>query len=277
MLRLWELIRGMRPQDVLDIALLTAIIYWLLRLIKGTRTIPILIGLTLLVATYALASWLELDAISFLMQHLFGSAVVILVVLFQADIRTALAELGMTTMFHGLSEEAQQGLIDEVALASSRLARRKVGATIVLENETGLRNYIERGKAVHAQPTVELLESIFHTSSPLHDGAVIINREGVLAAARCILPLSTQAVNTSFMGTRHRSALGLSEETDAVVVVVSEERGIVSLAYRGMLYRGLEESELRRRMMQILLPDRMDDAIPGLPAQAQAVHGRTPA
>ncbi len=268
-----EILRGIRPQDLIDIALLAAVIYWLLLLIKGTRTIPILLGLSVLVVTYALAAWLELDAIGFLMEHLFSSAVVILVVLFQADIRNALARVGMTTMFQEMTEAAQKDLIDIVTQACARLARRRIGGTIVLENETGLRNYIERGRSVNAPPSVELLESLFHTGSPLHDGAVIIDREGALAAARCILPLTTQPVSSSFLGTRHRSALGLSEETDAVVVVVSEERGIVSVAHGGKLYSGLDADELRRMLTQFLLGSDAADGITGDSAQPQAIQG----
>lgn len=273
MTALLEILRGIRPQDFIDIALLAAVIYWLLLLIKGTRTIPILLGLSVLVATYVLANLLELDAIGFLMEHLFSSAVVILVVLFQADIRNALARVGMTTMFQEMSQAAQKDLIDVVTQAAIRLARRRIGGTIVLENETGLRNYIERGRAVNAPPTVELLESIFHTGSPLHDGAVIINREGMLAAARCILPLTSQPVSSMFLGTRHRSALGLSEETDAVIVVVSEERGVVSVAHEGKLYSGLDAEELRRKITEILQGGEVEDGIAGNPAQSQAAQG----
>ncbi|MDH5752510.1 MAG: diadenylate cyclase CdaA [Deltaproteobacteria bacterium] len=244
---------GFRPQDLLDIALLTLIFYRLLIFIKGTRTIPILMGLTVLLATYAMSNWMSLDAIGWLLENLFSSVVVILVVLFQSDIRNALARVGMTTMFKDQMGSEKSDLIAEVAMSAFTLARRRIGATIVMENETGLRNFIERGRAVNAQPTTELLESIFHTSSPLHDGAVIINRQGQLAAARCILPLTSNIVSSSFMGTRHRSAIGITEETDAVAVVVSEERGVVSLAYRGKLEKNMDESELRRRINQILL------------------------
>jgi len=273
MARLMDLAQGIRPQDLVDIALLAAVIYWLLVLIKGTRTIPILLGLTVLVATYALASWLDLDAIGFLMEHLFSSAVVILVVLFQGDIRNALAQLGMTTMFHELSAADQRDLIEEVSEAAFQLAGRKLGATIVLENETGLRNYIERGKAINAPPTVELLEALFHPGSPLHDGAVIVTREGQLAAARCILPLTGRPIQDPFLGTRHRSALGLSEETDALVIAVSEETGAVSLAYRGELHRHLSEDELRRRITTLLMGAQEADGIAGIPAQSSPVRG----
>jgi diadenylate cyclase len=269
-----QLLVGIRPQDFIDIGLLAVIIYRLLVLIKGTRTIPILVGLTVLLGAYALASFLDLEAIGWLMENLFSSAVVILVVLFQADIRTALARVGMTTMFRETTDTSQADLIAEVVSTAYALARRRIGGTIVLENETGLRNYIERGRAINAQPTMELMQSIFHTSSPLHDGAVIITRKGVLAAARCILPLTSNVVSSSLLGTRHRSAIGLSEETDAVVVVVSEERGLVSLAYQGVLLRDLDEKELRRRISQILIGSDRKDAVPEVvPPQAQPEQG----
>ncbi|MBI4082137.1 MAG: TIGR00159 family protein [Candidatus Lambdaproteobacteria bacterium] len=260
MTRLYELVTNLRLRDVIDIALLSAIIYGLLLLIKGTRTIPILLGLTVLVVAYGLASFLNLDAISFLMSNLFSSAVVILVVLFQADIRNALAQVGMTTMLRELSATPPVDLIDEVATAAYDMAQKRIGASIVLELETGLRNYTERGKAIMARPTADLLVSIFVTASPLHDGAVIINRKGQLAAARCILPLSMNPATSAFLGTRHRSALGLSEETDAVIVVVSEERGVVSLAHGGTLLRDIDEPELRSRLTHYLQGADLNDS-----------------
>ncbi|HKI96914.1 MAG TPA: diadenylate cyclase CdaA [bacterium] len=268
-----NLLTNVRPQDIVDIALLTAVIYWLLNLIKGTRTIPILVGLTVLLGVYAMASFLQLDAIGWLMENLFSSAVVILVVLFQADIRNALARVGMTTMFREMSATAQRNLIDEVVQTAYALAKRRIGGTIVLENETGLRNYIERGKQIRAEPTMELMQSIFHTSSPLHDGAVIIDRKGELAAARCILPLSSSLVGSFSLGTRHRSALGLSEETDAAVVVISEERGQVSLAHVGHLKRDLDENELRAEITTILQGNEPTDALPEAHPKAQPARG----
>lgn len=273
MIHLFDLFGHLRPQDVVDIALLTAVIYWLLNLIKGTRTIPILVGMTVLLGIYAMASFLQLDAIGWLMENLFSSAVVILVVLFQADIRNALARVGMTTMFREMSATAQRNLIDEIVETAYALAGRRIGGTIVLENETGLRNYIERGRVIGAEPTMELMLSIFHTSSPLHDGAVIITRDGELAAARCILPLSGSLLGSSALGTRHRSALGLSEETDAVVVVISEERGQVSLAHLGRLRKDVEEHELRGAVTTILQGRDSTDAVSEASPQAQSAQG----
>jgi len=258
--QLIDLLQQFRPQDVIDILLLSVVIYLLLTLIKGTRTIPILLGLSVLLGVYGLASFLALDVTGWLMDNLVSSSVVILVVLFQADLRNALARLGMTTMFRESTPLAQLGLIDEVVETAMALGEKRIGATIVLEHETGLRNYIERGRIINAVPTRELMMAIFHVSSPLHDGAVIITNKGVLASARCILPLSSSLLGSSSLGTRHRSAVGLSEETDAVVVVVSEERGAVSLAYRGKLLMNLEERELRSHVTRILRTSERSDA-----------------
>jgi len=247
-----NLLVGVQIQDLIDIALLAAIIYWLLLLIKGTRTIPILLGLTVLLAAYGLATTLRLEALSWVMENLFSSVVLILVVLFQTDIRNALAQVGISTMFRELSPSAQVNLIEEVVESAFALSRRRLGGTIVLEHETGLRTYIERGIRIDAEPTTDLVISIFHTSSPLHDGAVIIGREGRLSAARCILPLSMNPKLGSALGTRHRSAIGVTEETDAMVVVISEETGNVSLAHKGALQENLDTMQLTRRLSSIL-------------------------
>lgn len=271
--RIFEVFNQFRPQDLFDIVLLSAVIYWLLNLIKGTRTIPILVGLTVLLAIYGLATFLSLDVTGWLLDNLLSSTVVIMVVLFQGDIRNALARLGMTTMFRELTPHAQINLIEEVVDTAMYMAERRIGATIVMENETGLRNYIERGKMLGAIPSQELMVSTFHISSPLHDGAVIITNKGVMAAARCILPLSSSLVGSSSMGTRHRSALGMSEETDAVVIVVSEERGKVSLAHQGYLQQDLEERELRHQITKILRGDETIDAVPETHPETQPAEG----
>jgi len=255
-----DLLTNLQIQDIVDIALLSAVIYWLLLLIKGTRTIPILLGLSVLLVAYALATFLHLEAISWVMENLFSSAVLILVVLFQTDIRNALAQVGISTLFRELTPSAQVDLIEEVAESAYTLARRRIGGTIVLEHETGLRTFMERGKPIDAETTVDLMISIFHTASPLHDGAVIIDRNGRIAAARCILPLSMNPHVSPLLGTRHRSGIGLSEETDAVVVIVSEESGGVALAYKGILHTDLEVNQLKNRISHILLGEEQDNA-----------------
>jgi uncharacterized protein (TIGR00159 family) len=264
-----ELLSTVGFSDFFDVALLATVIYWVLLLIQGTRTIPMLIGLTVLLgSTYVSATLFNLDAMGWLVENVVSSAVVILVILFQADIRNALAQVGLTTMRTQLSLAEQAGVIDELTLAAFTMAHRRMGALIVLERETGLRNYIERGKPIQGLPTVELLASLFHTGSPLHDGAVIIDREGRVAAARCILPLSPSSAARSYMGTRHRAALGLSEETDAVVIVVSEERGQVSLVYRGQLFENLDRNSLKALIIQTLQPNSEPHAISEAPAAA---------
>lgn len=264
-----EFVATVNASDIIDVVLLTFVIYRALVLIQGTRTIPILIGLTVLLGvTYILATLLNLDAIGWLVENLVSSSVVILVILFQGDIRNALAQVGLTTMFRELTFAEKKGLIDEVTLAAFALAQRRIGALIVLERETGLRNFIERGKAINATPTMELLESIFHTASPLHDGAVIINKKGRLEAAQCILPLSTSTTARSYMGTRHRAALGLTEETDAVVIVVSEERGQVSLVHRGSIRENLDQALLRQSITEMLQSSINKDAIAEVSTQS---------
>lgn len=270
-----EVLASIRARDLIDIALLAVVIYWLLQLIKGTRTILILLGLTVLLATYILAKFLELAAIGWLMENIFSSAVVILVVLFQADVRNALARIGISTMFREISGRAQRDMLDEVVEAAATLADRKIGATIVLERETGLRNYIDRGTRIMADPTAELLQSIFHTSSPLHDGAVIITQDGHLAAARCILPLSSTPSARSRLGTRHRSAIGLSEESDALIIVVSEERKQISLAALGKLELNLNPTELRARIDEILRGEGGEKVIAEAPVKANLVKSKS--
>lgn len=267
-----DLIQSIRIPDVIDIALLAVVIYWMLLLIKGTRTIPILLGLSILLATYILSSFLELEAIGWLMENLFASTVVILVVLFQGDIRNALARLGMTTLFRELPHTTQQDVIDEVAQAATAMAARRVGASIVMEKEASLQNYIERSKPINAPASADLLEAIFQRTSPLHDGAVIIGREGTIAAARCILPLTSNPATSAFLGTRHRSALGLSEETDAVIVVVSEERGHISLAHHGQLQRDLNEQALRQQLFSLLSGRQQTRDVTGTPTQSSAAQ-----
>ncbi len=236
--------KSLRAQDALDIFLLTLGIYWVLRLIRGTRTIPTLMGISMLLGLYIVSSLLELDALVWVLNHLFSASVVIMVVLFQGEIRNALARVGLTALVREHHRSTHDKIIDKVATAASQMAQRKIGAAIVLERETGLRNYIDRGLRLNADLSSELLISVFHTSSPLHDGALIINAKGRVAAARCILPLSPSG-GQRFLGTRHRSAMGISEETDALVVVVSEERREIRLVRNGHLSDKISEASLR--------------------------------
>ncbi len=267
----------LRLIDLVDIGLLALVIYWLLSLIQGTRAFPILIGCALLLGAYTLVGFLELDAIGWLLENVFGFAVVIMAVLFQGDIRNALAKVGLTTLRREGSQTAEN-LVGEVVKTAQTLCGLKIGASIVLERETGLRNYIENGRPLNADCRSELLQAIFHPASPLHDGAAIITRNGKIAAARCILPLAASQSSPQDLGTRHRSALGLSQETDALVLIVSEEKRTISLAYNGKLYRNLSTQELKENLIFLLGKQmtRQPSTHPLLPSQSHAIQQSTP-
>ena len=239
-------------QDSLDILLLTFIFYRILTLVKGTRTIPILLGFSLVLALYLFSNIFYLEAIGLVLNSLANSLVLVLVILFQAEIRNALAQFGLITFFSG-AVNFNKDVIEEAIEGALMMSRERIGALIVFEREVGLRNFIEKGTSLDALTNKELLLSIFRSTSPLHDGAVIIDRKGRLAAARCLLPITTNPKISPLLGTRHRAAIGLTEETDAVVLVVSEERSEVSLSYKGELMR-----ESSHQNIKTLLFDLMD-------------------
>ena len=241
-----------RLEDLFDIMLLAAGIYGLLKVIRGTRAARMVIGLGLLLGIYAISDFFHLDALGFVLNNLFGSVVVILVVLFQADIRNALTRVGiLTSIFRegGLVQRKDVG--ERIIQACGKIAAQGLGATIVLERDTGLRNIIETGESIDGKVSVSLLESLFQRRSQLHDGAVVIDAQGRLAAAGCLLPLTGVAIELAEevrLGTRHRSALSLSQQTDALVFIVSEESGKVSLAEGGQLRLDASLVLLRERI-----------------------------
>ena len=241
---------SLRWQDVFDIVLLSIIFYRILILIRGTRTIPMLMGFVLLLALYLVSLILDLEATQLLLDNLGQSLVLVLVVLFQTDIRNALAQIGVFTLFRE-NNQHKRDVVDSILQACIVMTRQSFGALIVFEQEVGLKNYSDRGSQLNAKVSEPLLLSIFHPSSPLHDGAVIINSKGDLLAAQCILPVSMNSSLSSSLGTRHRAAIGLTEETDAAVLIVSEERKEISLSYRGQLIHGKKE-EIREKLLEVL-------------------------
>ena len=245
----WSL-APLRWQDLIDILLLSFLFYRILLLIKGTRTIPMLMGMIILLVLYLVARFLQLDATGLLMDNLANSLVLVLVVLFQADIRNALAQFGLITLFRD-NRAQQQDVAERVLAACRTMARRKIGALVVFEKEVGLRNFTDRGTPINGLVSESLLMSIFHPTSPLHDGAVILGRKGDLVAAKCILPVSMNQNLSTMLGTRHRAALGLTEETDAVVLIVSEERKEISLVFQGQLMRE-SEVDLKQMLFSLL-------------------------
>ncbi len=226
---------------VLEVAILWYVIYMILLFVKGTRSEQLLKGLLVIGVIFFAAQQLGLYAISWVLTRLVPISIITLVIIFQPELRRGLAQLGQLGM-----HQASVELIEEIAGAAANLSRRKIGALIVIEREVGLKSYIESGTSVDGKVTNYLLTSIFIPQSPLHDGAVIV-QHGRLVAAGCVLPLpEEEKMIPKSLGMRHRAAVGISEETDAVCVVVSEETGAVSVANGGKLTHGLDEEALVR-------------------------------
>jgi uncharacterized protein (TIGR00159 family) len=247
-------------RDTLDIALVALGIYWLLLLIRGTRAVQILVGLIVLMAASAASEYFELVTLRLILEYFLSSAVLIIIVLFQHDIRRALARVGRG-FFPSVSAEQESQILEDVVRAAQTLAQKRVGALIVLERETGLLDQIEGGTPLDAEVSKDLLVSLFQPYSPLHDGAVVI-QNGRISKAGCILPLTQRPDLDEGLGTRHRAAIGITEETDAVVVVVSEETAAISLAVGGELLRALDAPRLRGALSRVLTSDRRE--LPGL-------------
>jgi diadenylate cyclase len=239
--------------DVVDVLVVALIIYESLKLIRGTRAMQMAFGSALLVGLYFFSIAAPLQTVNWLIRNLIGYVVFAAIVLFQNDIRRALAHFGRTPFVRAFARaENDDETIEEVVTAAIQLADRKIGALIVIERQIGLRNYIESGIPLDAMVTHDLLVTIFQTSGPLHDGAVII-QENRIAAASCFLPLTVNPSVGTDLGTRHRAAIGLTEENDAVAVVVSEETGRISIATEGQISRGFTSETLRARLTQLVL------------------------
>jgi diadenylate cyclase len=237
-------------KDLIEILLVAYLIYRALLLWAGTRAFQILFGLVLLVGVYLLARFLQLQLIGYILSQVFTYGAFALIVVFQPELRSALARLGRSRVLDFLTrlEERERVVADEIAKAAARLARARIGAIIAVEREVGLDEYIERqGTPLQAQVSADLLTTIFTPRTPLHDGAVVVRGDQIVGAG-VILPLTQYPISDKTLGTRHRAALGLSEETDAFVVVVSEETSAISLARRGVLRRGLRSEELKARL-----------------------------
>lgn len=237
--------------DILDIAIVSVLVYELLLFIRGTRAVQMALSGGFLIGLFFLSRWLQLETVNWVIRNLAGYVVFAIIVLFQADIRRALAHFGRAPFFRYF-ERAQSAdeTIEELVVAAGSLASRRIGAIIVLERQIGLRNYIEGGIPLDAMVTYDLLASIFQPGSPLHDGAAIIQGDRVAAAA-CFLPLSVNPKVSRELGTRHRAALGLTEENDAVAIVVSEETGSISLVMGGDLERGISADALKTRLRSL--------------------------
>ena len=238
--------------DLLDIALVSILIYELLLLIRGTRAVQMALTGGFLIGLFFLSRWLELETVNWVIRNLATYVVFAIIVLFQSDIRRAMAHFGRAPFFRYFERvQSTDETIEELVTTATSLASRKIGAIIVIERQIGLRNYIESGIPLDATVTYDLMASIFLPGSPLHDGAAIIQGDRVAAAA-CFLPLSVNPKVSRELGTRHRAAIGLTEENDAVAVVVSEETGSISLVLGGDLQRGISPDALRSELRSLL-------------------------
>jgi diadenylate cyclase len=239
-------------RDLLDIAIVSILIYEVFKLVRGTRAAQMMVGIGLIVGLLFVSQAAQLETVNWLIRNMVGYIVFAAIVLFQSDIRRALAHFGRAPFFRVLAKsEVVDESIEEIAVAASMLAKDRVGAIIAIEREIGLRNYIEGGIPLDARVTYDLLVTIFQPTTPLHDGAVIV-QEGRVAAAACFLPLTVNPRLSRDLGSRHRAAIGLTEENDAIAVVVSEETGMISLVLEGRIERDLTEDDLRTRLRRLV-------------------------
>lgn len=238
--------------DLLDIAIVSFLIYEFLKLIRGTRAVQMAVGSLFIVALFYVSRLAPLQTVNWMIRNMLVYLAFAAIVIFQSDIRRALAHFGQAPFFRYLNrQEAADETIEEIVVAATMLAAQRIGAIVAIEREIGMRNYIESGIPLDATLTYDLLMTIFHPGSPLHDGAAIL-QENRIAAAACFLPLTVNPRISRQLGTRHRAAIGLTEENDAVAVVVSEETGQISLALDGRIERNLTPDALRQRMRTLV-------------------------
>jgi diadenylate cyclase len=242
--------------DIIDILIVSYVIYKLILLVRGTRAIQLLKGIFVVVLTWALSIWFKLNTLKWMMDQMFTLGVLALIIIFQPELRRALEQLGRGRFFSLSSSDEDQDVtqrISQILKALNHLAKRKIGALIVFERDTGLNDYVESGIQIGSQISSELLINIFIPNTPLHDGAVIVRKNQIMAAG-CYLPLSENPFISKELGTRHRAAIGMSEVSDAVCVVVSEETGQISLAINGQIVRDIKEESLVSKLYEELRP-----------------------
>jgi len=246
----------LKPQflvDALDVLIVAFLFYRLFIMIKGTRASQMFVGLIIIVFASIVAQWFRLNALNWIIGSLKTVWVILFVILFQPELRALLTHIGQNRLVRALIRVEEYGVVAETIKAVEEMARERRGAIIVFERDMGLRDYVETGTKIDASVSAELLETIFTPHSPLHDGAVVIRGDAIVAAS-CILPLSQTRGLSPLLGTRHRAALGLAEETDAAVIVVSEETGAISIAHKGELKWNLDEGQLRGELAAIFNP-----------------------
>ncbi|HXZ29471.1 MAG TPA: diadenylate cyclase CdaA [Terriglobales bacterium] len=250
MTQLWERLPQVSVWSVIDILVVAIVLYQFLALIKGTRATQMVVGVVALALAVYLARLAQLKTVTWLVNTLLPYAIFALIVVFAGEIRQMLAKAGRKLLLSRAAPELAEAY-DDIVMAANLFAQNQTGALIVIEREIGLRTHIESGVPLDARLSYDLLASIFRPSAPLHDGAVIIQKDRIAAAA-CFLPLSMNPLLSTQMGTRHRAGIGITEETDALAVIVSEESGAISLAVGGTVERDLTPEDLRERLSELL-------------------------
>jgi len=255
MTNLLEFIQNVRAillwQDLIDILLVCFIVYRILLLIRGTRAVQMLTGFGIILILYFVSERFRLVTLHTILVEFFNNLILVLIIVFQDEIRKALTQVGRNPFFSSTNTIEEVSIVEELCQSAALLAQQRVGALIVLERETGLKNYVEAGTLIDSRVSADLIVSIFHPTSPIHDGAVII-RNSRVSSAGCLLPISRDPTIQKEFGTRHRAAIGLTHETDALVIVVSEERGEVSLVHHGTMLRDLDLNGLRHHLLEQL-------------------------
>ncbi len=248
-----DVITSIRLLDIIDILIVSFIIYRIILLLRGTRAVQMLAGIAVIIVIYFLSDKFELQTLHWLFKTFLSSILLVIVILFQANIRRALTQMGKTP-FHKSDAVAEHD-INEIVRATTYMARRRIGALIVIERDTGLRDYVDTGHRLDARLRYELLVAIFLPASPMHDGGVIIHKDRIHSSG-CLLPLSQNPNIDKRYGTRHRAALGLSEESDAVILVVSEETQEISLVLQGKITTCIDEITLTTTLKNLLIPQK---------------------
>lgn len=245
-----DLFANIRFRDLIDIAIIAFVIYRIIDLIRGTRAVQMVIGLVVVFLAYLASQAFQLFTLNWILDNFLSSFLLVIVVIFQNDIRRALAEVGSGPFF-GRERLLQTQDLEEITKAAVTLASKHIGALLVIQRDVGLNEYIEIGTRLDARVSRELINSIFVPTSPIHDGALVMQK-GRITAAGCFLPLTTNPHVSKTLGTRHRAAIGLTEETDAIAIVVSEEEGKISLVREGRITRDVDAGTLRNTLQQLV-------------------------
>jgi diadenylate cyclase len=257
-------------RSALDILIIATLIYYLLKLLRGTRAVQMLVAIGLLMIFYRGARWARLEMVEWLLTTMLPYIAITLIILFQPEIRRALSRIGRNLSLMKFASHTTKAEHDDIVMAAEYFSQNRIGALMVVERQAGLRTYIESGIPLDAKLSYDLLLAIFRPGSPLHDGAVIIEASRV-AAAGCFLPLSLNPMISKQLGTRHRAAIGVTEDSDAIVVIVSEETGSISLASAGAIETSLMPEELGDRLTEIFSRRRTTSVLP-----AALANVRTP-